>query len=145
MAFGLTRAHATFLSAMNDTLKDYMLKFVLVFFDDILIYITSYDDHLRHISLVLQKLQEHSWQVKMSKCEFDQKSISYVGHIISDNGVSADQSKIATMRDWTSPTSFKELKSFLGLLGHYKKFVKNYGVIAKPITNLDRGFVCLDW
>jgi hypothetical protein len=93
----------------------------------------------------MQKLQEHSWQVKMSKCEFAQTSISYLGHIISDDGVSADQSKIATMRDWTSPISFKELKSFLGLLGYYKKFVKNYGVIAKPLTNLDRGFVCLDW
>jgi hypothetical protein len=70
MAFGLTGAPATFLSAMNDTLSDYLRKFVLVFFDDILIYSTSYTEHLHHITLVLQRLQDHHWQVKMSKCEF---------------------------------------------------------------------------
>jgi hypothetical protein len=145
MAFGLTGAPATFLSAMNDTLKDYLCKFVLVFFDDILIYSTSYDDHLKHISLVLQRLQEHRWQVKMSKCEFAQPSIAYLGHVISAAGVSTDQSKIATVRDWPSPTSFKELRIFLGLSGYYRKFVKNYGVIAKPLTNLLRKGVLFVW
>jgi hypothetical protein len=145
MAFGLTGAPATFLSAMNDTLKDYLRKFVLVFFDDILIYSSSYDDHLKHIALVLQRLQEHSWQVKMSKCEFAQASIAYLGHVISAAGVSTDQSKIATVRDWPVPTSVKELRSFLGLSGYYRKFVKNYGIIAKPLTNLLRKGVLYVW
>lgn len=145
MAFGLTGAPATFLSAMNTTLKEYLRKFVLVFFDDILIYSTTYDDHLQHIALVLQKLQEHSWQVKLSKCEFAQQSIAYLGHIISAGGVSTDQSKIATVKDWPSPANVKELRSFLGLSGYYRKFVKNYGVIAKPLTNFLRKGVVYVW
>jgi hypothetical protein len=145
MAFGLTGAPATFLSAMNDTLQDYLRKFVLVFFDDILIYSSSYEDHLRHIALVLKKLEEHSWQVKMSKCDFAKQNIAYLGHIISADGVSTDQAKIDTVRDWPSPCSVKELRSFLGLSGYYHKFVKNYGVIAKHLTNLLRKGVLYVW
>jgi hypothetical protein len=138
MAFGLTGAPATFLSAMNDTLSDYLRKFVLVFFDDILIYSTSYTEHLHHITLVLQRLQDHHWQVKMSKCEFAQQSIAYLGHIISAAGVATDQSKIDTVRDWPAPVNVKELRSFLGLSGYYRKFVKNYGIISKTLTNFLR-------
>ncbi|KAK1608406.1 hypothetical protein QYE76_032079 [Lolium multiflorum] len=145
MAFGLTGAPATFLSAMNDTLSDYLRKFVLVFFDDILIYSTSYTEHLHHITLVLQRLQDHHWQVKMSKCEFAQQSIAYLGHIISAAGVATDQSKIDTVRDWPVPTNVKELRSFLGLSGYYRKFVKNYGIISKTLTNLLRKGVPYVW
>jgi hypothetical protein len=90
MAFGLTGAPATFLSAMNATLAPFLRKFVLVFFDDILIYSCSYEDHLHHLKLVLQTLQADQWQVKMSKCEFAQQSISYLGHVISASGVATD-------------------------------------------------------
>jgi transposase InsO family protein len=145
MAFGLTGAPATFLSAMNDTLKEFLRKFVLVFFDDILIYSTSYEKHLMHIDQVLNKLRENHWQVKMSKCVFAQTSIAYLGHVISSEGVSTDPAKVETVRDWPSPTSVKELRSFLGLSGYYRKFVKNYGVIAKPLTNLLRKGVVYAW
>jgi hypothetical protein len=145
MAFGLTGAPATFLSAMNDTLSDYLRKFVLVFFDDILIYSSSYEDHLQHIALVLRRLQENHWQVKMSKCAFAQPSIAYLGHIISAEGVATDQAKIDTMRDWPVPTNVKELRSFLGLSGYYRKFVKHYGILANPLTNLQRKGVLYTW
>jgi hypothetical protein len=81
----------------------------------------------------------------MSKCEFAQQSISYLGHVISASGVATDQSKIATVRDWPAPTNAKELRSFLGLAGYYRKFVQNYGVIAKPLTNLLRKGVLYIW
>lgn len=115
MAFGLTGAPATFLSAMNATLAPFLRKFVLVFFDDILIYSHSLDEHLQHIELVLQQLRDHRWQVKLSKCAFAQQSIAYLGHIISAAGVATDASKIATVRDWPAPTCVKALRSFLGL------------------------------
>lgn len=91
MAFGLTGAPATFLSVMNATLSDFLRKFVLVFFDDIQIYSNNYEDHIKHVSLVLQRLKEHNWQVKLSKCDFAQQSIAYLGHIISAAGVATDQ------------------------------------------------------
>jgi hypothetical protein len=138
MAFGLIGAPATFLSAMNDTLKDFLRKFVLVFFDDILIYSKNYQEHIQHIALVLKRLQDHHWQVKKSKCAFAQQTIAYLGHLISAAGVSTDPEKIHTIREWPVPTTAKELRSFLGLSGYYKKFVKHYGIIAKPLTNLLR-------
>jgi hypothetical protein len=145
MAFGLIGAPASFLSAMNSTLAPFLRKFVLVFFDDILIYSSTYEDHLQHLSLILQKLQADQWQVKFSKCEFAQQSITYLGHVISAASVATDQSKIATIRDWPVPSNTKELRSFLALLGYYRKFVKNYGVLAKPITNLLRKGVLFVW
>jgi hypothetical protein len=134
MAFGLTGAPATFLSAMNDTLQDFLRKFVLVFFDDILIYSKNYQEHIQHIALVLKRLQDHHWQVKQSKCAFAQQTIAYLGHLISAAGVSTDPEKIHTVKEWPVPTTAKELR----LSGYYRKFVKHYGIIAKPLTNLLR-------
>jgi hypothetical protein len=145
MAFGFIGAPTTFLSAMKDTLSDYPRKFVLVFFDDILIYSSNYEDHLQHIVLVLRRLQENHWQVKMSKCAFAQPSIAYLGHIISVEGVATDQTKIDIGRDWPVPINVKELHSFLGLSGYYRKFVKHYGILAKPWTNLLRKGVLYTW
>ena len=84
---------------MNATLAEYLRKFVLVFFDDILIYSHSYEEHLQHITQVLQKLKDHKWQVKLSKCDFAQQSIAYLGHVISAAGVATDPSKISTVQD----------------------------------------------
>jgi hypothetical protein len=141
MAFGLTGAPATFLSAMNDTLKDLLRKFVLVFFDDISIYSQNYQEHIQHIALVLKRLQDHHWQVKKSKCAFAQQTIAYLGHLILAAGVSTDPEKIHTVREWPwpVPTTAKELRSFLGLSGYY------YGIIAKPLTNLLRKGELLVW
>jgi hypothetical protein len=97
MAFGLTGAPGTFKFAMNATLATILHKFALIFFDDILIYSRSYEEHLDHIRQVLTILQQEQWQVKLSKCAFAQNKIAYLGHIISANGVAADESKIASV------------------------------------------------
>jgi hypothetical protein len=145
MAFGLTGAPATFMSAMHDTLKEFLRKFVLAFFDDILIYNSSYPEHLEHIALVLAKLQVDHWQVKHFKCGFAQQQIGYLGHVISTTGVFTDQSKLATIRGWPSVVSVTELRSFIGISGCYRKFVRQYGVIAKPLTILLRKGVLFVW
>jgi hypothetical protein len=134
MPFGLTNAPAIFQCIMNQILQPYLRKFVMVFLDDILIYSQTLEDHVQHLHLVLQTLQEHQLYLKYSKCSFAQNQLEYLGHIISEHGVATDLEKINTMLHWPTPTSITEVRAFLGLTGYYRKFVKGYGTIAKPLT-----------
>jgi transposase InsO family protein len=130
---------------MNSTLKPLLRKCVLVFFDDILVYSDTWDNHLIHVEWVLQLLTQDQWQVKLTKCSFAKQEISYLGHVISQAGVSTDPRKIDAVTSWPQPTSCKELRGFLGLAGYYRKFVKNFGVIAKPLTNLLKKHAVFVW
>jgi hypothetical protein len=136
MAFGLTGAPATFQSAMNSTLQPVLRKFALVFFDDILVYSPTLNDHVEHLSVVLSLLQKDQWKVKLSKCTFATRSISYLGHVISEAGVQTDPNKVTAVVNWPTPSNVKELRSFLGLAGYYRKFVQHFGIISKPLTLL---------
>jgi hypothetical protein len=138
MAFGLTGAPGSFQGAMDDTLAPGLQKFVIVFFDDILIYSKTYEDHLVHIRLVFEWLAKDRWFVKLSKCKFARCSACYLGHIISQEGIATYPSKVFDVVNWPVPSSVKELRSFLGLAGYYRKFVHNFGLLAKPLTELQR-------
>lgn len=145
MSFGLTGAPATFQGAMNKTLQPLLRKCALVFFDDILVYSPTWEVHLQHIEQVLQLLLKDSWQVKLSKCTFGRQEIAYLGHVISQAGVSTDPSKVSTVVSWPVPVTCKELRGFLGLAGYYRKFVKNFGIIAKPLTSLLKKHAVFVW
>jgi hypothetical protein len=136
MSFGLANAPATFQCIMNEVFAPFLRKFVIVFLDDILIYSPSWEDHLQHLKMVLDKLRETQFYAKLSKCSFGQTSIQYLGHIISDQGVATDPEKTAAMEQWPLPTTITELRGFLGLTGYYRKFVQNYSIITKPLTQL---------
>lgn len=138
MPFGLTSAPATFQGCLNNILSPLLRKFVLVFVDDILIYSKTLSDHVQHLQSVLQILTKHQLKVKSSKCSFAQQRLAYLGHIVSPNGVSTDEEKIQVVRNWPTPTCVKELRGFLGLAGYYRKFVRHYGLLSKPLTNLLR-------
>jgi hypothetical protein len=118
-------APGTFQGAMNSTLAPGLRKFVLVFFDDILVYSKSWEDHIHHLALVFQWLSNDQWQLKFSKCKFGQQSISYLGHVISATGLATDPTKIQAIQNWLVPTCVKDVRGFLGLAGYYRKFVKN--------------------
>ncbi|GAA0148587.1 hypothetical protein LIER_07986 [Lithospermum erythrorhizon] len=136
MPFGLSNAPATFQSIMNHVFNCFLRNFFLVFFYDILIYSEDMESHFTHLHKVLTLLREHRLFAKPAKCAFGQSHIEYLGHIISSREVQADPSKIEAMISWNRPNSLKSLGGFLGLTGYYMKFIKNYGVIAKPLTNL---------
>ena len=136
MAFGLTGAPATFQAEMNRTLAPLLQKCALVFFDDIFIYSISYDQHLDHLWQVLTLLAENEWKVKASKCSFAQPSVHYLVHVISAAGVATDEEKIATIRDWPRVVDVKQLRSVLGMMGYYRKFIAGYCSISQPLTQL---------
>lgn len=136
MAFGLSGAPVTFLKAMNTTLHPLLRKCVLVFFDDILIFSKTKEEHVVYLRVVLELLRRDKWQVKMSKCSFLQRQLRYLGHVISEAGVATDPDKITAIQQWSVPQSIKDLRSFLGLAGHYRRFVKHFGIIARPLTDL---------
>jgi hypothetical protein len=120
---------------MNVTLGPLLRKCVLVFFDDILVYSTTLQEHALHLQHVLTLLKQDQWQVNLSKYSFAQRQIDYLGHVISEKGVSTDPMKIAAITQWPTPQNIKELRSFLGLAGYYRKFVKHFGLISKPLLN----------
>jgi hypothetical protein len=135
MAFGLTNAPPTFQALMNDVLQDYLCRFVLVF-DDILIYSSSWSEHLQHVCVALTALRQHRLAVKQRKCIFDSQSVAYLGHVISASGVAMDPTKVEVVQAWPTPQTPRALRGFLGLTGSYCKFIRDYGNIAGPLTQL---------
>jgi hypothetical protein len=110
--------------------------FVLVFFDDILIYRKTWTNHIAHVDRVLHLLSQHQLFLKQSKCSFGTSEVEYLGHLVGKDGAKVDPKKIEAMQDWPHPKTLKSLCGFLGITGYYHKFVKNYGNISAPLTAL---------
>jgi hypothetical protein len=110
---------------MNNVLNKFLDKFVLVFIDDILIYSKNREEHEEHLRLVLQVLREHHLYAKFSKCDFFQKQIHYLGHVLSEEGVVVDLEKIRSIVEWPTPKDISDIRSFMGLAGYYRRFIKD--------------------
>jgi hypothetical protein len=139
MPFGLTNAPATFQAAMNAIFEKLLRKGVLIFMDDILIYTETLEQHKQILQEVFQILLDNKLFLKQSKCFFAQAAqpqMEYLGHIISGAGVSTDPEKIKAVKSWPPPKDVKQLRAFLSLAGYYRKFIQNYGLMSRPLTDL---------
>ncbi|CAH9098468.1 unnamed protein product [Cuscuta europaea] len=136
MPFGLTNAPSTFQALMNQVLRPYLRKCALVFFDDIVVYSRTKEDHIEHLRAVLSALRDNQLVINLKKCPFGQPQLVYLGHIIFGEGITADPTKIEAMVTRPAPQNLKELRGFLGLTGYYRRLVRGYSKIATPLTQL---------
>jgi hypothetical protein len=135
MSFGLTNAPSTFMRLMNEVLKDFIGKFVIVYLDDILIFSKTEEEHLRHLKMVLRRLQQEKLLVNLKKCSFMKTKLVYLGFVISSNELKMDPEKVREIKDWPSPRSVFEVRSFHGLASFYRKFIRNFSSICAPILD----------
>ena len=134
MPFGLTNAPSTFMRLMNHVLRKFIGKFVVVYFDDILIYSKTLDEHVEHIRCVLAVLREEKLYANKEKCTFCIEKVVFLGFVVSGQGVEVDEEKVKAIREWKSPQNVSQVRSFLGLAGFYRRFVKDFSNIASPMN-----------
>ena len=136
MPFGLTNAPSTFQMLMNSILRPYIDKFVLVYLDDILIYSNSPEEHRRHLRMVLETLRQHKLYARPTKCSFNHPEVEFCGHIVGNGVVKVLDKKVKIIREWPQPKNVQEVRQFFGLANYYRRFIKNFGLIAAPLSEL---------
>ena len=141
MPFVLTNAPVSFMDLMKRVFKQYLDFFVIIFIDDILIYSSNKEEHVSHLIIVLQTLKDRHLFAKFSKCEFWLQDVAFLGHIVSSKWIRVDSQKMETVKQWPRPTSATNIKSFLGIVGYYRKFVEEFSYIASPLTRLTQKIV----
>ncbi|XP_057808622.1 uncharacterized mitochondrial protein AtMg00860-like [Salvia miltiorrhiza] len=130
---------------MNRVFHPYLDKFVVVFIDDILVYSRNEEEHREHLRTALQTLRDECLYAKFSKCEFWLKEVTFLGHIVSSEGIKVDPAKVEAVQGWRSPTTPNEIRSFLGLAGYYRRFIEGFSKIARPMTQLLRKGIKYNW
>ncbi|PKU83878.1 RNA-directed DNA polymerase [Dendrobium catenatum] len=136
MPFGLCNAPSTFMRVMTEILKPFTGKFCVSYFDDILVYSSSLEDHVQHLTPLFRALREHKLYLNLSKCEFATPSVYFLGFVVSHEGIQADPRKVAAVREWPQPRSMTEIRSFHGLANFYRRFIKGFSVIMALITDV---------
>lgn len=140
MPQGITNAPSTFQRLMEKCMKDINLKEVLVFLDDLIVFSASLEEHEARLLTVLQRLREYGLKLSPEKCKFFQSRVRYLGHIVSQEGIETDPEKVRALKTWPRPQTLKDLRSFLGFSGYYRRFVQDYSKIVKPLTSLTAGY-----
>ncbi|KAK3569659.1 hypothetical protein QTP86_002643 [Hemibagrus guttatus] len=138
MPFDLTNAPAMFQALINEVFRDLLGRGVIAYIDDILVYSTSMEEHVRQVREVLARLQKHHLYIKLEKCEFHRPMVTFLGYVISHQGVETDMVKVWAVTEWHAPSTVQELQCFLGFANFYRRFIRNYSSVAGPLTSLLR-------
>ena len=138
LPFGLCNALATFQRLMNQLFKEELYDFVTIFLDDVLIYSQKLEEHLQHLKIVMERLASAGLKLKPSKCKLIQRAVSYLGYHIGADGIWQDEGKLSALSKWPEPTNTTEIRSFVGFCSYYRRFVKDFAGIAKPLHELTK-------
>ena len=145
LPFGLTNAPSTFMAMMQDILRDHLDKYCISLLDDIMIYSNTLEEHEQHLRRIMDTLREHKLYVKQSKCELFKTSIEFLGFTINRDGLAMSSDKVSAILEWPTPTCAKHIKSFLGLAGFYRQFVKMFSSVTAPLTELLHNDIPFVW
>jgi hypothetical protein len=133
--FGLKNASSTFMRLMNEVLREFIGKFVVVYLDDILIFSKTRAEHLKHLAIVMRKLQQEKLLINMKKSSFMKTELLYLGFFILANELKMDPSKVEVIKNWPSPRNVFEVRSFHGLASFYRKFIRNFSEISATMMD----------
>ena len=139
MPFGLSNAPSTFMRLMNEILKDFNGKFVIVYLDDILIFSKTKEEHLEHIDMVLRRLHEEKLVINLEKCLFMKEELTYLGFVISQGSLKMDKDKVSAILSWPPPKIVGDVRNFHGLATFYRKFIRNFSHICAPMLETIKG------
>lgn len=139
LPFGLSNSPSVFQKMMNTVLSGFVDKFVQLYLDDVLLYSRTAEEHLQHIRLVLERFRQHKLYVNPSKSSFNQKEVEFLGMRVSSEGILPSKSKVKAIQEWPRPTNVQEVRQFVGLASHYRRFLKNFSSVAAPLTELTKG------
>ena len=140
MPQGITGAPATFQRLMEKAVGDMHMLEVIVYLDDLIVFGKTLEEHEHRLLKVLDRLEETGLKLSIDKCQFCRTQVTYVGHIVSENGIATDPAKVEAVAHWKQPTDLSSLQSFLGFCGYYRRFIKNYSIVVRPLTELCKGY-----
>ncbi len=136
LPFGLCNAPATYQRLMEDVFGDLHLKICYIYLDDVIVFSDTFEQHLDRLEMVFLRLRQCDLKLSAKKCSFFQKKVRYVGHIVSAEGIETDPEKIAKVMDWPTPQGPEEVRQFLGFAGYYRRFIKDFASVARPLTDM---------
>jgi hypothetical protein len=145
VSFRLTNAPSYYMNLMNKVFMEELDRFVGVFIDDILIYSETAEEHEEHLRIVLERLRQQKLYAKFSKCEFWMEKVEFLGHVLSAEGIAVDPSKVEPVTKWEQPMNVTDVRSFLGVVGYYPRFIENFSKIAKLMTELLKNNTKFEW